>query len=67
MCSWIHLICISDGSKTWGFGRYLELWAYYNFKYKLYLASYMEGTMVNLYSLEKYLELCERVTRKLIF
>lgn len=54
MCSWIHQIHISEGSKTWGFGRYLELWAYYNFEHKLHLAAYMEETTDNLYSLEKY-------------
>lgn len=50
---------ISEGSKTLGFGRYLELWTYYNFEHKLYLAAHMKENMNNLYSLEKYLKLHE--------
>lgn len=45
MYSWIYIIRISEGSKTWGFGRYLELWAYCNFEYKLYLTAYVKETM----------------------
>lgn len=43
--------------KILGFGRYLELWSYYNFEHKLHLAAYMKETINNLYSPEIYLKL----------